>query len=87
MVSNSALSFVKLILSYYWNKKFRKNLKTDIEIARCFGNIFLFIDDVTAVSDITEFKRSCRETFSFEFELKKESFGYLQQSFLDIAIP
>ena len=49
-----------------------KNKKTLIGRARCFGNVFRFIDDLTTRNDYVKFERSFQEMYSPELEFKKE---------------
>ena len=51
-----------------------------------FANIFRFIGDLTAFNDCGEFERNFHEIYSPELELRKESLGYLEGSFLDLMI-
>ena len=55
-------------------------------MARRFGNIFRFIDGLTALSDCGEFERSFHEIYTPELEIKKEYLGCLEVSFLNIMI-
>ena len=43
----------------------------------CFGNIFRFIDELTAFNACDEFEGSCNEIYPSKLELKKENIGYL----------
>ena len=52
----------------------------------CFGNIFRFIDELTAFNACDEFEGSCNEIYPSKLELKKENIGYLERSSLDPMI-
>ena len=73
-----------LFFHLFWNKWINKILKSDIERARRFGNVFRFIDDLTALCDYGEFDSNVHEIYPPELELRKANPGYLEGSFLDI---
>ena len=50
----------------------KKFLEIDAARARHFGNVFRFIDDLTAVNDCDKFERSFWEIYPPELELKKK---------------
>lgn len=54
-------------------------------MARGFGEIFRFIDDLAGLNDYGEFERSFHKIYPHESELKNEHFDYLEGSFLDFA--
>ena len=83
MGSDLAPLFHNLFHYYYESKWIIKIKKTEIGRARCRGKI---LDYLTAFDDCGEFERRFNETYPPEFELKKEYFGYLEGSFLNLKI-
>ena len=66
------------------SKWIEKNRRAGIGRARNgFEKVFRFVDDLTALNDISEFERSFWEIYPPELEFKRESLGYLERPFLD----
>ena len=55
-------------------------------MARKFGRVFRFIDDLLAINDGNEFEKHYREIYPPELELKKENVTNIQTSFLELDI-
>ena len=51
----------------------KNDKKTDIERARCSGNVSRFIDDLNVLIDYGEFIRRFQEIYTPEFKLKKKN--------------
>ena len=58
----------------------------DLAKARRFGNTFRFIDDLTAINDVGEFERCFPNIYPQELELKKETVGICDVTFLDLDL-
>ena len=79
--------FMANLFLYHYESSFLKELKkTDLSRARRFGNVFRFIDDLSAINDGGEFERCYLNIYPVELELKKENQGTNNASFLDIDI-
>ena len=86
MGSDPAPFFANLFL-YYYESRFIKNLKkTNLPLARKFGNVWRYIDDLGALNDNGEFEKFAPEIYPPELELKKENDGSKNASFLDLDI-
>ena len=73
MGSDPAPFFANLFL-YFFEKKWVDDLKKrDLLRARKLGNIFRFIDDLSAINDNGEFEKNFREIYPEELELGKEN--------------
>ena len=82
----SAPFFANLFL-YYYEKKWITDLKKkDLLKARKLGNIFRFIDDLSAINDNREFEKNCQQIYPEELELGKENLDNNEASFLDLNI-
>ena len=55
-------------------------------LARKFGRVFRFIDDLLAVNDGEEFEKHFSEIYPPELELNKENVINTQTSFLELDI-
>ena len=60
--------------------------KTNNIIARKFGNVFRFIDDLNALNDDGLFEKYHKEIYPVELELKKENLVNTKATFLDLDI-
>ena len=55
-------------------------------VARKFGNIFRFIDDLIAINDGNEFENHYNEIYPSELILKKEKTSHTETTFLDFYL-
>ena len=55
-------------------------------VARKFGNIFRFIDDLIAINDGNEFENHYNEIYSSELILEKENTSHTETTFLDLHL-
>ena len=86
MGSDPAPFMANLFLYYYEEKWIRKTKRKDLIMARKFGNVFRFIDDLAAINDSGEFEKIFREIYPPELELKRENISSTEASFLDLHI-
>ena len=86
MGSDPAPFMANLFLYFYENQYMRNLEKTDNRKARCFGNVFRYIDDLDAMNDGGLFEEFCSEIYPHELELKKENNENTQATFLDLDI-
>ena len=68
--SDPAPFFVILFLYFYESRWIKKLMKRDLGRARRFGNVYRFIDDLTALNDNGEFEKCFRKIYPPELELK-----------------
>ena len=59
---------------------------TNYGVARKFGNIFRFIDDLIAINDGNEFENHYNEIDPSELILKKENTSHTETTFLDLHL-
>ena len=86
MGSDPAPFFANLFL-YFYERKFMLNLqKKDLHRARKYGNVFRFIDDLSAINDSNEFENNHKQIYPEELLLNKENTSNSQASFLDIDV-
>ena len=86
MGSDPAPFFANLFL-YYYESKWLQSLKTsDYQIARRFGNVFRYIDDLLAINDNGEFEKNYLNIYPPELQLKKENCNNNTASFLDFQL-
>ena len=79
--------FMANLFLYYYESKYLKQLKKiSLGRARKFGNVFRFIDDLSAINDGGEFEKGFKDIYPEELELKRENIGILEASFLDLEI-
>ena len=86
MGTDPAPFMANLFLYYYENKFMNELTKSDKRAARQFGNVWRYIDDLSAVNNENIFENNIPNIYPPELELKKENNGYLSASFLDIDI-
>ena len=53
-------------------------------MARKFGQVFRYIDDLLALNDGKSFETYHKEIYPEELQLNKENDGYTQSTFLDL---
>ena len=86
MGSDPAPFFANLFLHQYESRWIKKMKKENNVLARKFGRVFRFIDDLLAVNDGEEFEKHFSEIYSPELELKKENVINTHTSFLELDI-
>ena len=84
MGSDPAPFMANLFLYYYENKYMKQLTKVDVRMARKFGNIFRFIDDLHAMNDGQLFSKVYKDIYPKDQELKKENDGFENATFLDL---
>ena len=86
MGSDPAPFFANLYL-YHYESKWLQSLKSNnYQMARRFGNVFRYIDDLLAINDNGEFEKNYAEIYPPELELKKENNNKDRSSFLDFQL-
>ena len=86
MGSDPAPFFANLFLYFYESKWMDSLKKKDLLRARKFGNLFRFIDDLSAINDDGEFENNFKDIYPPELELGKENSNNYEASFLDLHI-
>ena len=86
MGSDPAPFFANLFLYRYESRWLNKTKKENHVLARKFGRVYRFIDDLLAINDGNEFEKHYREIYPPELELKKENITNIQTSFLELDI-
>ena len=86
MGSDPAPYFANLFLYRYESRWLNKMKKENNVLARKFGGMFRYIDDLLAVNDGGEFEKHCSEIYPEELELKKENIVNTKTSFLELDI-
>ena len=86
MGSDPAPYFANLFLYRYESKWLYKMKKENNVLARKFGRIFRYIDDLLAINDGGEFEKHYSEIYPSELELKKENVINTETSFLELSI-
>ena len=84
--SDPAPFIVNLFLQCYESSWIRQFRKSEIRWVWRFPNVFRLIDDLTAINDEEEFKRSYKEIHLPEVEIKRKSKSYSEGSFIDLGI-
>ena len=79
--------FLANFFLYFYESEWLKVMrKTNNIIARKFGNVFRFIDDLNALNDDGLFEKYHKEIYPVELELKKENLVNTKATFLDLDI-
>ena len=86
MGSDPAPCFANLFLYYYESSWIKSIKKTDNILARKFGNVFRYIDDLLAINDGHSFEAFFRDIYPDELELSKENILNTETNFLDLHI-
>ena len=85
--SDHAPFFANLFLFFCDESRWLKSIKnTDYGVARKFGNIFRFTDDLIAINDGNEFENHYNEIDPSELILKKENTSHTETTFLDLHL-
>ena len=86
MGSDPAPAFANLFLFHYEYSWLNSIKKTDNVLARKFGQIFRYIDDLVALNDGKSFEQCHKLIYPEELQLNKENDGYSSSTFLDLDI-
>jgi len=86
MGSDPAPYFANLFLYCYESRWLNRMKKENNVLARKFGKIFRYIDDLLAMNDGNEFEKHFMEIYPRELELKKENVANTETSFLELDI-
>ena len=86
MGSDPAPAFANLFLFYYESSWLKSIKKDDNILARKFGQVFRYIDDLVALNDGLAFERYHDQIYPPELELNKENENNHCTNFLDLNI-
>lgn len=86
MGSDPAPAFANLFLFYYESSWLKSIKKDDNILARKFGQVFRYIDDLVALNDGLAFERYHDQIYPPELELNKENENNHCTHFLDLNI-
>ena len=86
MGSDPAPYFANLFLYHYESSWLKLIKKTNNTLARKFGNVFRYIDDLLALNDGLSFESHYHEIYPEELQLTKENLTNDETNFLDLNI-
>ena len=86
MGSDPAPYFANLFLYRYESRWLNRMKKENNVLARKFGRVFRYIDDLIAINDGNEFEKYHSEIYPSELELKKENVINTETNFLELNI-
>ena len=86
MGSDPAPFFANLFLYHYESRWLKRVQKTNNTLARKFGNVFRYIDDLLALNDGQSFETYHHEIYPEELQLTKENCSLSETNFLDLKI-
>ena len=86
MGSDPAPFFANLFLYHYESSWLKSTKKTNNTLARKFGNVFRYIDDLLALNDGQSFESSYHEIYPVELQLTKENVDNAETNFLDLRL-
>ena len=86
MGSDPAPFFANLFLCFYESRWLKSIKNTNYEVARKFGNVFKFIDDLIVINDGNQLENHYKEIYSLELILKKENTSHTPTTFLDLHL-
>ena len=86
MGSDPAPLFANLFLYYYESTWLKRTCKTNNTLARKFGNVFRYIDDLISLNDGHSFEEHYLDIYPPELQLKKENIVPSETTFLDLHI-
>ena len=86
MGSDPAPYLANLFLYRYESTWLNKTKKNNYILARKFGRVYRFIDDLIAINDGGEFEKCLSQIYPKELELKKENTLNTSTSFLELNI-
>ena len=86
MESDPALFFANPFLFFYESRWLKSIENSNYGVARTFGNIFWFTDDLIAINDGNEFENHYDEIYPSELILKKENTSHTETTSLDLHV-
>ena len=86
MGSDPAPFFANLFLYYYESSWLKSIKKTNNHLARKFGKVFRYIDDLLALNDGNFFESYHHQIYPSELQLNKENEVNTETNFLDLHI-
>ena len=86
MGSDPAPYFANLFLYHYESSWLKQIKKTNNTLARKFGNVFRYIDDLLALNDGLSFESYYHDIYPEELQLTKENVTNDETNFLDVNI-
>ena len=86
MGSDPAPAFANLFLFHFESKWLNSIKKSDNILARKFGQVYRYIDDLIALNDGKSFEKYFKDIYPEELQLNKENEGYSGSTFLDLDI-
>ena len=86
MGSDPAPAFANLFLHHYEAKWLKEIKKTNHILARKFGQVFRYIDDLLALNDGMSFETFFEDIYPEELQLNKENVDNYNTTFLDLHI-
>ena len=86
MGSDPAPAFANLFLFHYESSWLDSVKKSNNILARKFGQVFRYIDDLLALNDGHSFERHYHEIYPSELTLNRENIDYNSTNFLDLCI-
>ena len=86
-ISMGSAPFFDILFLYCYESRWMTKMKKENNIlARKFGRIFRYIDDLIAINDGNEFEKYHSEIYPDELELKKENSINTETTFLELNI-
>ena len=86
MGSDHAPAFANLFLFFYESSWLNKLKKSNNILARKFGQVFRYIDDLLTLNDGASFEQYHHEIYPAELQLNKENVANNMTTFLDLHI-
>ena len=86
MGSDPAPFFANLFLYHYESSWLKSTKKTNNTLARKFGNVFRYIDDLLALNDGKSFESFYHEIYPVELQLTRGNVDHTETNFLDLRI-
>ena len=86
MGSDPAPAFANLFLYHYESSWLDSTKKKNNILARKFGQVYRYIDDLIAINDGHSFETYHKEIYPEELQLNRENETYLSTDFLDLHI-
>ena len=86
MGSDPAPAFANLFLFFYESSWLNKIKKSNNVLARKFGQVFRYIDDLLTLNDGGSFEQYHHEIYPTELQLNKENVDNITTTFLDLHI-
>ena len=86
MGSDPGPFFANLFLFFYESRWLKSIKNTNYGVARKFGNIFRFIDDLIPINDGNEFENHYNKIYPSELIVKKENTTHAETAFLELHL-